>query len=196
MYSRFTYFIIGFIILSVSSSYATERIIIIDVSHGGKDDGIEVNGFREKDLTFEIALKIQSLNKADDLKIILTRQGDYFLSLEERVDFIKSVNPDFVISLHINSSTDSSQHGFDLFVSSKHTLNDQSIEFARKIENSLSNHFSSNGIKESNFYILKNTNIPSATLEFGYLTNLGDRNLLTTELGQQKIAEAIYNVLK
>lgn len=192
----FKIFVIGFILLSASATYAKERIIVIDVSHGGKDDGIEVDGFREKDLTLEIALKVQNLNKTDNLKIILTREGDYFLSLADRIDFIKSVNPDFVISLHINSSTDSSQHGFDLFVRPINEFNDHSNEFARKIENSLSNHFWSNGIKESNFYILKNINIPSATLEFGYLTNKEDRNILTTEIGQQKIAEAIYNVLK
>lgn len=190
--------ILGLTILlfTFSFSYAVEKTIVIDLGHGGKDNGVEVDGFFEKDLVFEIAQKIQALNADSDIKIILTRESDVFVSLGDRVAYINSLNPDLVISLHINSDSNTRVNGFDLFVSSQNARNIESQELAKRIEASLSKEFSSNGIKESNFYILKNVNTPSATLELGYLSNPGNRYLLTSEYGQHRIAEAIYNVLK
>src|SRR5690554_6186216 len=97
-----------FLLFTFSFSSAGEKaiVIVIDVSHGGKDDGFAIDGFKEKDLAFEIALKVVALNKADDVKIILTREGDYFVSLNDRVEYINSLNPDYVISLHMNASDD------------------------------------------------------------------------------------------
>lgn len=185
-----------FLLFAVSFSYAGEKTIVIDIGHGGKDDGVEIDGFLEKDLTFEIAKKIQALNTDDKIKIIFTRESDDFVSLSERVEYINSLNPDFVISLHINSHDDSRVNGIDLFVSPQSSRNKESEIFAQRIEDSLSKEFSSNGINEANLYILKNINSPSATIELGYLSNLGDRNVLTSEYGQHRMAEAIYNVLK
>lgn len=184
------------LLLTFSFSYAGEKTIVIDLGHGGKDNGVEVDGFLEKDLIFEIAQKIQALNVDSEIKIILTRESDDFVSLKDRVEYINSLNPDLVISLHINSDPNTRVNGFDLFVSPQNPRNKESEALAKKIEASLSKEFSSNGIKESNFYILKNVNTPSATIELGYLSNPGNRYLLTSEYGQHRIAEAIYNVLK
>lgn len=184
------------LLFTFSFSYAGEKTIVIDLGHGGKDNGVEVDGFLEKDLIFEIAQKIQALNADSEIKIILTRESDDFVSLKDRVEYINSLNPDLVISLHINSDPNTRVNGFDLFVSPQNSRNMESQELANKIEASLSKEFSSNGIKESNFYILKNVNTPSATIELGYLSNPGNRYLLTSEYGQHRIAEAIYNVLK
>lgn len=185
-----------FLLFSFSFSYASERIIVIDVGHGGKDGGVEIDGFLEKDLTFEIAKKILALNTDAKIKIILTRESDDFISLEDRVQYINSLNPDFVISLHINSDSNTRVNGFDLFVSPQNSRNKESEVLAQRLEASLSKEFSSNGIKESNFYILKNVNIPSTTIELGYLSNPENRRFLTSEEGQHRIAEAIYNILK
>lgn len=190
--------IFGLVLLlfTFSFSYAGEKTIVIDVSHGGKNDGFAIDGFKEKDLAFEIALKIVALNKADNVKIILTRDGDYFVSLKDRVEHINSLNPDYVISLHINSNDNVDLNGFEFFVSPKGTLSEESNVLAQQIENSISKEFSSNGIKNANFYILKNVNTPITLIEMGYLTNLNDRTVLTSVEGQDKIAEAIYNIIK
>lgn len=190
--------IFGFVLLllTFSFSYAGEKIIVIDVGHGGKDDGFAIEGFTEKDLAFEIAFKIMALNKADNVKIILTREADYFVSLKDRVENINSLNPDYVISLHINSDEDTEANGFEFFVSPESISNVKSKALAYQIENSISKVFSSNGIKNANFYILKNVKTPVTLIEMGYLTNTDDRALLTSVEGQDRIAEAIYNLIK
>ncbi len=185
-----------FLVLTFSFSYAGEKTIVIDIGHGGKDIGFEVDGILEKDLTFEIARKIEALNSDSNIKIVFTRESDDFISLKDRVDFINSLNPDLVISLHINADSNTRLSGFDVFVSPQNFRNGESKVLAEKIETSLSKQFSNNGIKESNMYILKNVNTPSAIIELGYLSNIGNRDLLTSEDGQHRIAEAIYNAIK
>ncbi|WP_310993297.1 N-acetylmuramoyl-L-alanine amidase family protein [Aequorivita marina] len=187
---------ITLLLFTFSLSYAGEKTIVIDVSHGGKDDGIAIDGFKEKDLAFEIALKIAALNTADDVKIVLTREGDYFVPLKDRVEQINTLNPDYVISLHINSSEDTSLNGFDFFVSADAALNKESKDFAQKVETSIAREFRSNGVKNANFYILKNVAAPVTLIEMGFLSNPDDHKILTSVAGQNKIAEAIYNIIK
>jgi N-acetylmuramoyl-L-alanine amidase len=190
--------IFGFVLLlfTFSLSYASEKIIVIDVSHGGNDDGFAIDGIKEKDLAFEIALKIVALNTADDVKIILTREGDYSVALKNRVEHINSLNPDCVISLHINSHKDIDVNGFEFFVSTESVLTEKSNALAQQIENSISKEFASNGIKNANFYMLKNVTSPVTLIEMGFLSNPDDLKLLTSIEGQNKIAEAIYNTIK
>ncbi|MGO3182813.1 MAG: N-acetylmuramoyl-L-alanine amidase family protein [Aequorivita sp.] len=190
------FFGLALLLFTFSFSYAGEKTIVIDVSHGGKDDGNAIDGFKEKDLAFEIALKIVALNKADDVKIILTREGDYFVPLKDRAEYINSLNPDFVISLHINSHNDPEVNGFEFFVSTESTLSEESKTFAQQIESSIAKEFSSHGIKTANFYILKNVTTPVTLVEMGFLSNPDDRKLLTSVEGQDKIAAAIYNTIK
>ena len=185
-----------FLLFAFSVSYAGEKTIVIDVSHGGKDNGFEIDGFKEKDLAFEIALKILALNKDEKINIVLTRDADDFISLTQRVEFINSLNPDYVISLHINSSDDSEINGFDFFVSLESILSEKSNALAQSLESSISMEFPCNGIQNSNFYILKNVETPITLIEMGYLSNDNDRAILTSEYGQSKIAEAIYNTIK
>lgn len=169
---------------------------MIDIGHGGKDGGVEIEGVFEKDLTFEIAQKILNLNTNSEIKIVLTRDSDTFISLEDRVEYINSLNPDLVISLHINSDSNTRKNGFDLYVSPQKSINNESELLAKKIETSFSNEFSSNGIEQSKMYILKNINVSSTPIALGYLSNPGDRRVLTSKEGQHSIAQAINNALK
>ncbi|MEM0517395.1 N-acetylmuramoyl-L-alanine amidase family protein [Aequorivita flava] len=188
--------ILSILLFSTFLSSATEKIIVIDVGHGGNDDGYAIDGFKEKDLVFEIALKIVALNTAEDVKIILTREGDYPLSLKSRAEFINTLNPDFVISLHINSNVDVAASGFDFFVSPENAFSEASNKLAERLKNAIDQEFESNGIRNSNFYILKNVSAPITLMEMGYLSNPNDFELLTSEKGQNKIANVIYNLIK
>ena len=64
-----------------------KKVVIIDVGHGGKDRGSIHGELSEKDIVLEIDQKIQDLNSSEKLEIILTREIDHFIELEERVNF-------------------------------------------------------------------------------------------------------------
>ena len=72
--------------------------------HGGNDPGAQVGSALEKEIVMSIARKIQVLNTNTNIEIILSRDQDQFKSLSERTQFINSLNPDLVISLHAGIS--------------------------------------------------------------------------------------------
>lgn len=80
-------------------------IIVIDPGHGGKDPGVVGNDqTKEKDVVLAIAKKIQSeLNQGQGFKVLLTRDGDYFLALRERLQLAHANKADLFISLHADT---------------------------------------------------------------------------------------------
>ncbi len=172
-----------------------KKIIVIDIGHGGKDNGIMVNEFTEKEITLNIANKIKQLYNNTKVDVFLTRDSDEFVSLNNRVAFINSLNPEYVISLHVNSSKNKKDKGFDFFISNN-KFKEKSNELSKKIKESLQSGISTNEIKNADFYILKNVNCPATLIEMGYLTNPDDEKLLITEKGQVKIAKAIVETIK
>jgi len=78
--------------------------IVIDPGHGGKDPGaIGHMGTHEADITLEIAKRLRDrLQVYDNYKVLLTRETDEFLSLNERVKYANDNNADIFISIHIN----------------------------------------------------------------------------------------------
>ena len=91
----------GFTELSAAGGKAS---IVIDPAHGGQDTGVKITDkVDEKDITLTIALALQKeLAQENNLQIILTRDSDKKLSLEERKKIIAKIKPDFFLSLHVN----------------------------------------------------------------------------------------------
>lgn len=80
------------------------KTIIIDPGHGGKDSGaVGKLGTMEKDITLDIARKLkQRLLKYKRYQVLMTREEDFTLSLEDRVKFANSYGADLYISIHVN----------------------------------------------------------------------------------------------
>lgn len=80
------------------------KTIIIDPGHGGKDPGaVGKQGTLEKDITLDIARKLKKrLKKYRRYEILMTRETDTHLSLEDRIDFANSRQADIYISIHVN----------------------------------------------------------------------------------------------
>nr|WP_050019900.1 N-acetylmuramoyl-L-alanine amidase [Chryseobacterium sp. P1-3] len=96
-----------------------KKYIVIDAGHGGNDHGVVFGQFSEKDISLDIAREIQKINRNQDAyEIILTRDGDSHPTLSERTDQINKLNPEMVISLHVNRSPqeETPNHGVEVFV--------------------------------------------------------------------------------
>lgn len=99
------------------------KTIIIDPGHGGsKDPGaVGPNGYREKDLTLAIALKLRNLINADPelsaagVKVVLTRSGDSRVGLEERATIANNAKGDLFVSIHANSFWTRSARGAETY---------------------------------------------------------------------------------
>lgn len=165
--------------------------VVIDAGHGGKDYGAVLGNFTEKDIVNSITKKIIALNDNRNVVIHVTRISDEFVSLHDRVESINRLQPDVVLSLHVNAGKTADASGMEIFVNKESAAYRRTSEIADALHASLRESEFTSTIKSAPFYILKNSEYPALTLEMGYITNKADMQNLTTQKGQEKIAQAI-----
>lgn len=98
--------------------------IVIDAGHGGKDPGaIAVTGAYEKTITLSAAKELKTLLEADRrYHVRLTREGDTYLPLEDRVTLARNWNADLFISLHADAAGKSTVAGASVY-----TISDRGV---------------------------------------------------------------------
>jgi N-acetylmuramoyl-L-alanine amidase len=91
--------------------------IVIDPGHGGKDPGTQFdNGIQEKDITLDIAKRLAaSLEKIIGCEVLLTRDKDVFVPLDERTAFANVNKADLFISIHVNAHKQKSVYGLETY---------------------------------------------------------------------------------
>ena len=214
--------------------------ILIDPGHGGRDPGtvgsyIE-NGktipVYEKNIALTVSLALDELLRKTypDKKIILTRSGDTYPSLEDRVEMangvpLKKNEAILYISIHANAAPfNKKPYGFEVWylppdyrrdlidknAASKeiiHILNSmmeeefstESILIAKNISDGLDAQIGkeskNRGLKEKEWYVVRNAKMPSVLIELGFVTNPEEAKRLNTPSYLQKCAQGIYNGL-
>ena len=108
----------------------TRKVIVIDAGHGGKDPGAMGPGVHEKDLTLAAARTLKRrLERDGRYMVVLTRSGDRFVPLEDRVQVARRADADLFISLHADAGGDPGVRGATVY-----TLSDKgSDRVARKV---------------------------------------------------------------
>lgn len=99
---------------------AAKKIIVIDAGHGGKDPGARGSGHWEKDFTLAATHALRDrLLKSGRYKVVLTRDTDVFIPLQQRVQIARRANADLFISLHADSEKDPSIRGATVYTLSE-----------------------------------------------------------------------------
>jgi N-acetylmuramoyl-L-alanine amidase len=90
--------------------------IVIDAGHGGHDPGAQGNGLVEKDLVLDVALRLQTLlQEQPGVEVVLTRDSDVFIPLEERTAIANRAGADLFLSIHANASTRKDARGLETY---------------------------------------------------------------------------------
>lgn len=191
--------------------------IVIDPAHGGEDAGvIGVDKIAEKNVTLAIALALQKeLAKEKGIDVVLTRNSDKTLSVEERRKNIAGVNPALVLSLHANAGFGKTSSGFELYypgfkevgasnkaakasaaTPNKH-LND-TVKLARLVQRNLDGLFprKGRGLREAGVPLAEGLSVPVLVVELGFLTHPDEKKKLTSEKTQAEIAKALAKSVK
>lgn len=89
------------------------RLIVLDPGHGGDDFGARAFGLREADLTLDLAKRVRTLlaSRLPDVRVVLTRESDDFISLEQRAAIANAVSADLFLSIHLNAADEPVEHG-------------------------------------------------------------------------------------
>jgi N-acetylmuramoyl-L-alanine amidase len=97
-----------------SKSFTT---IVIDPGHGGRDPGAHGHrGTEEKDITLNVALKLRDLlRKEPGMRVLMTRDRDVFVELEDRAKYANGNEADLFLSIHVNSHPQRSVRGIEIY---------------------------------------------------------------------------------
>jgi N-acetylmuramoyl-L-alanine amidase len=116
---------------------ARDLIIAIDAGHGGDDPGaIGKNGTREKDVVLAIARALaQQLDGEPGMRAVLTRNGDYFVPLRDRMRRARAQQADLFVSIHADSISDRSVDGSSVYILSQHGATTEAARWLAEREN-------------------------------------------------------------
>ena len=107
-------------------------MVALDPGHGGVDPGATRHGVSEKDVVLDFAREFAAqLEATGRYDVILTRHGDDFVLLQDRVDRARAAQADLFMSLHVNTVTEGVASGATLYVASQNASDAQSAAFAR-----------------------------------------------------------------
>src|SRR5213078_1496976 len=194
--------------------------VVLDPGHGGYDKGQVSRLGYEKDFALDLARKLRPLLQAKGLRVIMTREGDYFVPLEVRAQIANKARNSIFVSVHFNGTNDDPDAtGFEIFSftprgapsTSDSTVRSssfnmqpgsevdaQSMALSACIYHSLLGHIPEydRGIKRARFAVLRLTKVPAVLIEGGFLTERGESKLIASKDWRGKLAGAISVVIE
>jgi N-acetylmuramoyl-L-alanine amidase len=191
------------------------QTVVLDPGHGGYDRGQVSRYGYEKDFALDVARKLRPLLQAKGLRVIMTREGDYFVPLEVRAQIANAARDSIFVSIHFNATNDDpNATGFEIFSFTPRgapstsdgavapsalstqpgsTVDAQSMALSACIYHSLLGHLPEydRGIKRARFAVLRLTKVPAVLIECGFLTEQGECKLIAQKDWRAGLAHAI-----
>ena len=170
--------------------------IVIDAGHGGADNGAVADGLKEKDITLSIAKKIAELNSNQHIKILLSRDNDETVPVNDRVAFAENNKADLFISIHVNSSADKQINGFSVLVDKQNS--EQNLALGTSLIDALKETYKTEdkiGVRKNGIFVLDKNICPAALIECGFLSNTADADFISNTANQEKIATNVLDAI-
>lgn len=172
------------------------KVIVLDAGHGGKDEGASSGQIKESTLNLTLTKKLEKELISRGAIVYLTRQDNNDLStttvnrkkndLYNRAKYINKISPNMYISIHLNSSPQSTWRGLQIFYTDKNKENKTIAEsLTKELKKQIPNV---REIKKDNtYYMYKHITKPGVLLEAGFISNPNDNYLLRNKEYQDKL---------
>ena len=165
-------------------------IVVIDPGHGGKDSGAPgIGGLLEKDVVLPIGKRIAAILEQNGIQAVLTRDADFFVELQGRVDIAERANATLFVSVHANYVDKLPDvNGLEVY------YYDSGYNLAEVVRKTILQNISTlndRGTRKARFYVLRKSSMPSILVETGYMTGREDNPRLGNPEYQKRMAEAI-----
>lgn len=165
-------------------------LVVIDPGHGGKDSGAPgLGGLLEKDVVLPISTKLARILEQNGVQVVLTRDADFFVELQGRVDIAKRVNATVFVSIHANSVDNRPDvNGLEVY------YYDSGYGLAETVRQTILQNISTlnnRGTRKARFYVLRKNSMPAILVETGYMTGREDNPRLGSSDYQSRMAEGI-----
>lgn len=169
--------------------------VCIDAGHGGKDPGGIGHGVYEKHVALPVCLKLQKLLKSEGAKVYMTRTGDTYPTLDERVNLANSRKCDLFISVHANIAPgNDTVKGFEVLYNPK-SKNGARLASSIVTKMDVATDSPNRGAKKDwrELRVLQQTKMPAVLVELGFLSNESEAERLTEKAYQNELAEAVFD---
>jgi len=191
------------------------QTVVLDPGHGGHDKGQVSRYGAEKDFALDVARKLRPILQAKGFRVIMTREGDYFVPLEVRAKIANAARNSIFVSIHFNATNDDpNATGFEIFsftprgapstsdgtvtpnsvnMQPGSSVDAQSMALSACIYHSVLGQLREydRGIKHARFAVLRLTKVPAVLIEGGFLTERGESKLISNKDWRAKFAGAI-----
>ncbi|PTL37466.1 SH3 domain-containing protein [Alkalicoccus saliphilus] len=169
------------------------RTIVIDPGHGGSDPGAVANGLHEKEIVLDVSLRLETKLKAAGANVVMTRRSDWYPTLGDRVRTANGSGGDIFISVHANAAGATSASGTETFFNTAY-WSGSSRSLADSLQKEMVDKLNTRdrGVKQANFYVIRNTTIPSVLVELGFMTNYAEAQRMKTNSFRNAAAAALY----
>ena len=195
------------------------RTVILDPGHGGKDPGATNSLGNESFYTLKVAGRTKSLLETKGFKVVMTRNSDQFISLQERVNIANAIRDKAIfVSVHFNSGGREargietftlsppgvSHYGRGVIAADSQTRagnehDSANIALATAIHGSLLRRLQKNtfdrGIKRARFSVLSGVRHPAILMEGGFMTNSYEARLIHNDAYQNALANSIVDAI-
>ena len=188
-------------------------VVVLDPGHGGQDSGAMCGGVTEKDLTLDVARRVDRLLDARGIATLMTRLGDSYVSLADRAAFGNRANDSIFVSIHFNEDNKPVASGVETYyaahqVGYSSTLASWLPFFSRPPSNSPRPESQSlasfiqealvartrsidRGTQAKQFFVIANVTSPAVLIEGGFITNKDELSKLASEDYRDQLAAAI-----
>jgi N-acetylmuramoyl-L-alanine amidase len=188
-------------------------VVVLDPGHGGKDSGAMCGGVMEKDLTLDIARRVDRLLDSEGVATLMTRVGDSFVSLADRAGFGNRAKQSIFISIHFNEDNKPVASGVETYYAA-HQIDPgsafaswlpffsrppssspkpESQSLAGFIQEALVARTRSvdRGTQAKQFFVIANVTSPAVLIEAGFITNKDELSKLVSEDYRDQLAAAV-----
>ncbi len=188
-------------------------VVVLDPGHGGKDSGAMCGGVMEKDLTLDIARRVDRLLDSEGVATLMTRVGDSYVSLADRAAFANRAKESIFVSIHFNEDNKPVASGVETYYAAHQINSDSAFAswlpfFSQPPSNSPKPESQSlasfiqealvvrtrsvdRGTQAKQFYVIANVTSPAVLIEGGFITNKDELSKLVSEDYRDQLAAAI-----
>lgn len=185
-------------------------LVVVDAGHGGHDGGAVANGVIEKNMSLDIAGRVKRELEAAGVRVVMTRSGDSFLSLDERAALAGRHEADAFVSVHLNTDGEGSDaEGVETYFAESQTLSARqfmpaggvqrgnaaggSAEFASTVQRLVcgATQAADRGIKARDYAVVARAACPAVLVECGFITSASESVRLKQAGYRDKVADGI-----
>lgn len=180
-----------------------DKVIVIDAGHGSRAPGAVKQGTSEKDIDLAIVLELKKLfdECPDNIGVYYTRTTDINPTLEQRVRLANLTKADLFLSIHNNSDASggfTKVSGTEVMYSASDTSEYSGKRLAEICLKNVVKYFGSKNrglLRGDSIYIIRESQVPAALIEVGFMTNREELDKLKDQNYQKKAAKGIYQAV-